>query len=91
MSYILEYEPSFRSDYKKCLKRKLNLKLFEEVLTILVQSGKLPSKYKTHNLKGNWKGFKECHIQNDWLLIWFQNEETKTITITRMGKHDDLF
>lgn len=91
MNYSLEYESKFKSDFKKCLKRKVNVKLIEEVIHLLISKGNLPPKYKTHHLKGNWKGFKEYHIQSDLLLIWFQYDETKTIILTRIGKHDDLF
>jgi mRNA interferase YafQ len=91
MKYSLEYETSFKSDFKKCVKRNLNMKLFEDVLFMLSENGKLPPKYKTHSLKGNFKGYLECHIQMDWLLIWKQDDSNKIIKITRMGKHDDLF
>ncbi|MES2588488.1 MAG: type II toxin-antitoxin system YafQ family toxin [Bacteroidota bacterium] len=91
MSYSIEFEPSFKKDFKTCLKRKLNMNLFEEVYTLFSENGKLPLKYKPHVLKGNWKGFMECHIQADWLLIWDVDHNTKTIVLVRMGKHDDLF
>jgi len=42
-------------------------------------------------LKGNFKGFWECHIQPDWLLIWQQDDEIKLISLTRTGTHSDLF
>jgi mRNA interferase YafQ len=91
MKYALEYESKFKSDFKKCIKRKINIKLIEEVIFLLHTKGSLPPKYKTHQLKGNWKGFKECHIKSDLLLIWFQDDESRTIVLTRIGKHDDLF
>ena len=78
-------------DYKLCLKRGLKEAKLVEVLTILESNGKLPSKYKPHLLKGNFKGFWECHIQPDWLLIWEQAEEIKLITLNRTGTHSDLF
>lgn len=40
---------------------------------------------------GDYKGFWECHIQPDWLLIWEQDEEIKLISLHRIGTHSDLF
>jgi len=81
----------FKKDYKLCLKRGLKESKLVEVLTILEEKGKLPAKYKPHVLKGNYKGFWECHIQPDWLLIWEDSEEIKLITLNRTGTHSDLF
>ena len=51
--------------------------------------GDLPSKFKPHKLTGPYNGFWECHIQNDWLLVWAIDENEKTILLTRT--HSDLF
>jgi mRNA interferase YafQ len=67
------------------------MKLLDKVVTTLVIEGKLPLKYKSHVLKGNYKGFWECHIQPDWLLVWEQNETIKLISLIRTGTHSDLF
>ena len=65
--------------------------LLDEVVTLLAETGKLPKKYKPHVLSGNWKGYWECHIQSDWLLIWKQDEVIKLVTLVRTGTHSDLF
>ncbi|MBK9329068.1 MAG: type II toxin-antitoxin system YafQ family toxin [Sphingobacteriales bacterium] len=57
----------------------------------LQTDGKLPANYKPHKLTGNYKGFWECHIRPDWLLIWLQNDTKKEITLTNTGTHSDLF
>lgn len=66
--YEIDFKNSFKKDFKLALKRGLNENKLEEVLLILRKDGKLPAKYKPHQLKGNYKGFWECHIQPDWLL-----------------------
>lgn len=81
----------FKKDFKLCLKRGLKENLFSEVILLLEKQGKLPSKFKQHKLVGNYKGFWECHIQPDWLLIWEQDEEIKLISLHRTGTHADLF
>ena len=64
-------------------------------LTIdLLLSGKpLPPKYKDHPLKGNYKGFRECHVggEDDWLLVYKKNKNTLVIVFTATGTHNELF
>ena len=89
--YKLHTTRQFEKDYKLCKKRGLNLDLINNVFELLELSGNLPAKYKTHKLTGNYTGFLECHIQNDWLLVWAKNEEKKEILLTSTGTHSDLF
>lgn len=89
--YEIDFTNSFKKDYKQAIKRGLDESLLEDVLILLRKCGKLPAKYKAHVLKGNYKGYWECHIQPDWLLIWEHNEQIKLITLIRTGTHSDLF
>ena len=89
--YKLQTTKQFEKDYKLCKKRGLDLALIHVVFEMLESSGSLPQKYKTHKLTGNYTGFLECHIQNDWLLVWAKNEEKNEILLTRTGTHSDLF
>lgn len=49
----------------------------------------LPEKYRDHALTGEWRGFRECHIQPNWLLIY--RVEDGKLWLARMGTHRDLF
>jgi mRNA interferase YafQ len=91
MKYAILFSNQFKRSYKKCLKRGCNKALFEEVVTLLAETGTLPARYKAHKLVGEWKGLWECHIQPDWLLIWEQREEELILILTDMGTHSDLF
>ena len=51
----------------------------------------LEEKYKDHELKGKYQGFRECHIQPDWLLIYLIEEGILTLTLVDTGTHADLF
>lgn len=64
------YHTQFKKDYKKIIKRGYQEKLFVEVLRYLVEQKPLAQKYKEHELRGNYKGYKECHILPDWLLVY---------------------
>lgn len=79
----------FKKDYKKCVKRGLNMELLKSVTATLAIPEVLPINNQDHNLKGNYKGFRECHIAPDWLLVYRYNGEY--LELSRMGTHADLF
>lgn len=79
----------FKKDFDKIKKQGKRLKLLFDVLKILEYSLPLDSKYKDHALKGEYKGFRDIHIQPDWLLIY--KVENDKLILYRMGSHSDLF
>ncbi|MCI8997247.1 MAG: type II toxin-antitoxin system YafQ family toxin [Lachnospiraceae bacterium] len=87
----IRYSTKFKKDYKMIIKRGYNPKLLENVLNILCTEQPLPSKYKDHQLSGNYEGHRECHISPDWLLIYKIEQSILTLTLTRTGTHSDLF
>ena len=86
----LRYTGQFKKDLKRILNQPQNLKALNEVLRMLKNEIKLPERYRLHELIGEYKGCFECHIEGDFLLIWF-NEETDTIALLRLGSHSELF
>lgn len=89
--YTIERTNSFKKAFKKCLKRGLDAKLFEAVIVLLSENGKLPPKYRPHKLSSNYKGLWECHIEPDWLLIWQQDDDLLTLLLIDTGTHSDIF
>ncbi|MBV6485255.1 MAG: mRNA interferase toxin YafQ [Flavobacteriales bacterium] len=89
--YRLILTNRFKKDLKLAKKRGLKMTLLDEVVSVLVENGKLPAKYKPHVLKGKYTGLWECHIQPDWLLVWEQEDTIKLITLIATGTHADLF
>lgn len=87
----IRYSSRFKKDYKSIVKRGYDTKLFEEVLSILVQEKTLPQKYLDHPLAGNYSGHRECHITTDWLLIYKIEKDILILSLTRTGTHSDLF
>ena len=57
----------------------------------IVEEKALDPKHRDHVLSGEYKGFGECHIRPDWLLIYLKDIRKKTITFVRTGSHADLF
>jgi mRNA interferase YafQ len=67
--YRIKTSKKFEKDSIRCINIEMNLSLLEETVNILAFDGYFPQKYKPHQLKGRWKGYWECHINPDWLLI----------------------
>ena len=89
----IEYQGQFKRDYKRAIKRGLDIRLLEEVIGILVKEEALPQKYKDHALKNSkqYKGVRECHIQDDWLLVYKVYKDRLVLELIRTGTHSDLF
>lgn len=68
-----------------------DMSLLWGAVQILMQEGKLPESYKPHLLHEEYAGYWECHIEEDWLLIWKQNDRKLTLVLTHLGTHKDLF
>lgn len=81
----------FKKDWKRIVKRGYNSKKFEIVLEQLMFEKTLDEKYKDHKLSGNYEGCHECHIEPDWLLIYYIESNILTLTLSRTGTHSDLF
>ena len=81
----------FKRDYKLAMRRGYNIELLDEVIRLLAHGEILPGKYRDHQLAGNWRGCRECHITPDWLLIYKIDGETLVLTLTRTGTHGELF
>ena len=87
----INYHTSFKKDYKRIIKRGYKAERLEKVLNYLVNEIPLPQEYRDHDLTGDWKGYRECHIQPDWLLIYKIRNDSLVLTLTRTGTHSDLF
>ena len=89
--YTVKPTSAFRKDYKLALRRGLDIKLLEDVITILAMGGKLPAENRDHELTGSWKGHREYHIRPDWLLLYRIENNVLVLTLSRTGAHSDLF
>ncbi len=87
----LETTVQFRRDYKRMMKRGCKRELLENVIDVLLEEKTLDVKYRDHELKGDYAGFRECHIQPDWLLIYKVDHGNLILTAARTGSHADLF
>ena len=91
MKYQIEISTRFKRDYKLAQKRGYDMSLLKEVIDILACGEQLPQKYCDHFLSGDYNGYRECHIQPDWLLIYRIEKDLLILGLTRTGTHNDLF
>ena len=79
----------FRRDVKRMERRGKEMGKLRAVLDLLIAAAPLPSALKDHPLRGNWSGFRDLHIEPDWLLPY--RIEAEDLILTRTGTHADLF
>lgn len=89
--YEISYTGQFKKDYKKAKKRGLPLNKLQRVIEILQSGEQLPPSFRDHALTGNWTGHRECHLEPDWLLIYYVQDDVLVLTMSRTGSHSDLF
>lgn len=82
----LDRSKAFKRDFKK--RGDLDTAMIE-VLYLLLNDDPLPTQYKDHALTGNYKGFRECHIKPDLLLIY--KKAGDYLQLARLGSHSELF
>ena len=90
---IPEYSTQFRRDVKRAEKRGKNIGKLKELLALLISGDPLPANYKDHPLKQNWDGYRDAHVEPDWLLIYtlVESGDGLVVRFERTGTHSDLF
>ena len=91
MSLNVRFTKKFNKDRKLIIKRGYDIQKLKNVIKILQKGETLNAKYLDHSLSGNYQGYRECHIEPDWLLIYKIENDTLTLILSRTGTHSDLF
>lgn len=91
MKYEIQRTAQFKKDFKLALKRNCNIEKLQEIITILANGETLPESCYDHPLRGDYGGYRECHIEPDWLLVYKITESVLVLTLYRTGNHSDLF
>ncbi|MCK8625206.1 type II toxin-antitoxin system YafQ family toxin [Apilactobacillus sp. M161] len=88
----IKYTQTFKRDYKRFNKKHYDMsKLDSAINAILEQNKNELIRFKDHRLIGEWSGFRELHLESNWLLIYRIEAECLYLTLTRLGSHNDLF
>lgn len=85
------YQTRFKKDLKKLKKSKKDLSPLKEVIIQLQYGKQLDEKYKNHPLQGEYKGYFDCHIENDWVLIYGYSKNQLQLICVRTGSHSEVF
>ena len=88
--YTLKQSSQFKKDLKGIKFDEHKLNELETVLDHLGRTATVPAEYQPHPLKGQYKNCLECHIEDDFLLLW-KDPEQKIIRLVRLGSHSKLF
>lgn len=86
----LKLTSQFKKDLKRYKHKPEVIDKLEEVLNLLANNLPIPAENRPHLLTGNYKGYMECHVENDTLLIWW-DKEAGIIKLVRFGTHSELF
>ena len=89
--YKLAVSNKFKKSLERAKKRGLDISLMDDIVEKLLCRIPREQKYKDHPLKGEFKGFRECHIQPDWLLVYLVENDILTLTLVDTGSHADIF
>lgn len=83
------WSTAFARDYKRLQKQRASLLHLEAVIETLAEQQPVAPRHRDHPLKGNWRSYRECHIQPDWLLIY--RIIGSELQLARTGSHAELF
>ena len=86
----VRFSTRFKKDIKRYEHDELKLMHLYKIISLLEKDGRIPQQYLPHRLKGEYKGCMECHIENDYLLIW-RDPVNSIISLERLGSHSELF
>jgi len=90
MKYTPYYTNLIKRQLKTLKKRGYNMSLFKEVVDMLLDGEVLPAKYRDHPLQGDKRGYRDCHIQGDWVLLYKINKNALTLILSETGTHSDI-
>lgn len=81
----------FKREYKKAIKQQKDTELLWTIVEDLANDIPLEPKYRDHQLKGDKKDFRECHITPDWLLMYRKTVDGLVLVLTELNSHSNMF
>ncbi|MBQ8185887.1 MAG: type II toxin-antitoxin system YafQ family toxin [Clostridia bacterium] len=91
MKYEVRFVNQFKKDLKLAKKQNKDIEKLYTVIEKLANGEKLDAKYRDHELTGNYRGCRECHIEPDWLLVYEIIDDVLVLVLNRVGSHSELF
>jgi len=87
----IEFTNKMKRDAKLMKKRGKDMSKLTNILNLLASRAIMPEHNKDHQLSGDMKDFRECHIEPNWLLIYQIFENKLILSASGTGTHSDLF
>ena len=81
----------FKRDMKQIQRQRRNANKLWSVVDMIAQEKPLGKKYQDHVLTGDFKGYREFHIEPDWLLVYRIDSRGLILTLVRTGSHSEIF
>lgn len=85
------YKSSFKKDFKRAIRRGKDPAKIQGVVKLLCSRQPLPPDLRDHPLKGDYIGYRDCHVEPDLVLIYRIDHGQLQLICLRLGSHSDLF
>jgi len=90
----VRWRSQFKKDYRLMMKQGRDIAVLDYVIGELAVPNPLPGILQDHALKGEYRGYRDCHVEPDWLLIYgyeVLDDGERQLLLVRTGSHSDLF
>ena len=84
----LIFKKKFSKDVERIKRTGRDMSRLADVIDFLAEGRPMPLSNRDHQLAGNFKDYRECHLGGDWLLLYQLTDET--VIFVRTGSHSDL-
>ena len=90
--YELRSTKAYRTSFKRISRHKhFSRERYDKVIDLLQNGEELPPEFRDHELIGNFKGVRECHILNDLLLLYEKQDGILVLLLVDIGTHSSIF
>ncbi len=86
-----ELSNQFKRDYGLLARRGYDVKRLDAVILTLLEQSPLEPRHRDHPLKGKWRGYRGCHVADDWVLVYKIDGGRLWLMLTRTGTHSDVY
>mgnify|MGYP001602218288 CR=1 FL=1 len=90
--YVVKHSRQYKKSYKRISQNpNFNVEEVDDIVIQLRSDKPLDSRYYDHELKGEYRGIRECHIKNDLLLLYQKNDNILVLLLVDIGTHASIF
>lgn len=79
----------FKRDVERMRRSGRDMAKLTALMTAIAEGRRLEPSREDHPLRGDWKGYRDCHVEGDWVLV-YKVAEGKA-WFARTGTHSEVF